>query len=122
MLNLQNICWHDAEIINIYIEYNKLIMKVKLEEEWNTISNITMECNGFIGINNLCIFDDIIIDDVIIEKIYSESDDFLKKISNTYSKNVEYDGRKLSNGIIKINCRIINDIVFEIYCFEYYLY
>lgn len=122
MLNMQNICWHDAEIINIYIEYNKLIMKVKLEDEWNTISNITMECIGFIGINNLCIFDDIIIDDVIIEKIYSETDDFLKKVFNAYNETDEYDGRTLNNGIIKITCKIINNIAFEIYCFEYYLY
>lgn len=120
-MDIKDFCLHDSQIDSIKIEYNKLELILGLAEEWNNTNRIKITCDGFIGINNLCIFDDDIIKNCNISKVYSADNNFLKKVYKAYDVNYTYDNRKLSEGIIKISFELTNNIIFDIYCLHMYI-
>jgi hypothetical protein len=113
-MNFENIDWADSNIDKIEIEYDcakLLIFNDTLQKK------VCVSCTGFIGLTNLCIWDDQIIDSAEILPV-SDNDDasFIRAVFTAYDKDFNYGERWLNKGIFELRIKLINDIAFSIYC------
>lgn len=113
-MNFHGIDWADSSINKIEIEYNcakLLIFNDSLQK------NLVVKCTGFIGMTNLCIWDDQIIDYAEVCTIEEDnSTAFTQMLFSTYDKNANYGERWLNHGILEVRIRLVNDTTFSIYC------
>jgi len=113
-MKFEEIDWADSSIEKICIEYDRAVLFVyndALER------NMCVTCRGFIGLTNLCIWDDQIIDCAEVNKITDDSEnEFVCKLFSVYDKNMSYGERRLSDGIIELRVRLVNNITFSLYC------
>ncbi len=113
-MKFENINWADSDIEKIEIEHNcaKLFIFNDILQQ-----NVCVSCTGFIGLTNLCIWDDQIIDNAEIRSI-SDCDDipFMKAVYSAYDKSFNYGERCLDNGVLEMCIKLVNNISFSIYC------
>ena len=114
MMEFNNIDWADSNIEKIEIEYDS----IKLYIFNDTLQrNVCVICTGFIGVTDLCIWDDQIIDYADARQIADDENiPFMKMVYASYDKNFNYGERYLNNGVIEVCIRLINNIPFNIYC------
>ena len=113
-MNFENIDWADSNIDKIEIEYDcakLLIFNDTLQK------NVCVSCTGFVGLTNLCIWDDQIIDSAEILPV-SDNDDspFIREVFTAYDKDFNYGERWLNRGILELRIKLVNHISFSIYC------
>ena len=113
-MHFQNIDWADSEIAKIEIEYNC----AKLFVYNDTLQkNVIVNFAGFIGLTNLCMWDDQIIDYAEVRELKDDdSAEFTKMLFSAYNKYTDYGERCLGDGIFEVRIRLINQITFSIYC------
>ncbi len=116
-MNINQINFADASLKKIEIEYNKIILKILLDND----QKIEIECNNIVGMDNLCLWDENILESI---KVFPASKDnaFIKKIMQNYDNDALYDnGKSLKNEIydIQIKFNFLADLVAHIYCQDY---
>ena len=113
-MKFENIDWADSNIEKIEIEYDcakLLIFNDTLQK------NVCVSCTGFVGLTNLCMWDDQIIDDATVHQIQDDDDTpFIKMVFSAYDKDFNYGERWLNKGILELHIKLINGIAFSIYC------
>ena len=111
-MDFLKISWADSNIECINIEYDLATLTI-----WNDAlkTRVTVQCSGFAGITNLCIWDDTII--LTAEVNPANNDDpFVRNLYTEYDKNYDYGGRNLSNGLLELRIELVNHIAFSVYC------
>ncbi len=113
-MKFENMDWADSNIDNIKISYNCADLYVYNDA---LQKDFVVKFNGFIGLTNLCIWDDQIIDYVCVNKVQCDAPPkFIQEVFSTYDRTYDYGGRKLGDDILEVNIRLINNITFSIYC------
>ncbi len=113
-MEFNNISWADSDIEKIEIEYDSIKLYIFNDALQR---NVCVICTGFIGLTDLCIWDDQIIDHAEMHQMSDhESIPFMKMVYDAYDKNFNYGERCLNNGVIEVCIRLINNISFNIYC------
>lgn len=112
-MNFLSIDWADSDIELINIEYDHATMVI-----WNDAlqKRLAVECFGFAGITDLCIWDDTIIMSANVMPVCDMENEFIQKLYTAYSKQVDYGGRFLDNGLLELKIELANHISFSIYC------
>ena len=107
-MEFNNIDWADSNIEKIEIEYDSIKLYVFID---TLQRNVCVTCTGFIGLTNLCIWDDQIIDHAEIHQIADdESIPFMEMVYSAYGE------RCLNNGVFDVCIKLVNNISFNIYC------
>ena len=113
-MKFENIDWADSNIDKIEIEYDcakLLVFNDTLQK------NVCVSCTGFVGLTNLCMWDDQIIDDATVHQIQDDDDTtFIKTVFSAYDKDFNYGERWLNKGVLELRIKLINGIAFSIYC------
>lgn len=113
-MNFSSIDWADSNIERIEIEYNcaKLIVfNDALQKQ------LIIKFDGFIGLTNLLIWDDQIIDHAEVHEIQdNDSAPFIQLLFATYDKNFNYGERWLNKGILEVQIHLVNNTSFSLYC------
>ena len=112
-MDFLNINWPDSDVENINIEYDLATLVI-----WNDTlqKRLFVECSGFAGITNLCIWDDTIIMSASIHPVHDMDNEFVRNLYTAYSKNKDYGGRSLSDGLLELRIELANHISFSVYC------
>lgn len=112
-MNFQDFYWPDSDIESISVEYDHATLVI-----WNDAlqKKLSVECSGFAGITNLCIWDDTIIMSTSVTPVCDAHNEFLSNLYAAYSKNKDYGGRSLSSGLLEIKFELANSIPFSVYC------
>ena len=112
-MNFQDFYWADSDIENINVEYNHATLII-----WNAAlkKRLSVECSGFVGITNLCIWDDMTIMNTSISLVNDVNNDFVRQLYTAYDKDFDYGGRKLANGLLELKIELANYISFSLYC------
>lgn len=112
-MNFQDFYWADSDIESIIIEYDHATLVI-----WNDAlqKRLSVECSGFAGITNLCIWDDTIIMSTSVYPVYDTDNEFLRNLYTSYSKNKDYGGRSLGTGLLELRIELANYISFSVYC------
>lgn len=112
-MNFLNYNWADSDIENITIEYDHTTLVI-----WNDYlqKRLCVECSGFAGITNLCMWDDTIIMSASVYPACDGDNEFLSNLYTAYSNNKDYGGRSLSNGLLELRIELANYISFSVYC------
>ena len=112
-MNFQDFYWADSDIENINVEYNHATLII-----WNAAlkKRLSIECSGFVGITNLCIWDDMTIMNTSISPVNDVNNDFVRQLYTAYDKDFDYGGRKLANGLLELKIELANYISFSLYC------
>ena len=113
-MSFYSIDWADSNIDKIVIEYDC----AKLFIFNDTLQrNVCVSCTGFIGLNNLCMWDDQIIDTASIHQIQDgDTSPFIQTVFTAYDKDFNYGERWLNRGILELRIKLVNGIAFSIYC------
>ena len=105
-MKFENIDWADSNIDKIEIEYDcakLLIFNDTLQK------NVCVSCTGFVGLTNLCMWDDQIIDDATVHQIQDDDDTpFIKTVFSAYDKDFNYGERWLNKGVLELRIKLIN--------------
>ena len=112
-MNFFDISWADSDIESINIEYDQATLII-----WNSAiqKRFSIQCTGFAGITNLCMWDDTIIMSARVHPVCDADNEFLSNLYTAYSKNEDYGGRSLGSGLLELKIDLINYIPFSIYC------
>ena len=113
-MNLNDVNWIDSQLKKLTIEYDKAKLLVECDS-----GNYVITCTGFIGMDNLCIWDDTIVENIYVENADPSSDVYLQNVFSHYDKDFDYDfggGRILGENILILCVSIINNIPFRLYC------
>jgi len=112
-MNFQNINWADSDIERINIEYDHATLLI-----WNDAlqKKLSVDCFGFAGITNLCIWDDTIIISARVNSVYNSDNEFVRNLYTAYSKNKDYGGRTLNDEMFELKIELSNYISFSVYC------
>ena len=112
-MDFQDFYWADSDLESIHIEYDHATLVI-----WNDAlqRRLSVECSGFAGITNLCIWDDTIIMSASVSPICDTNNEFLRNLYSAYDKNVDYGGRSLDNGLLELRVELVNHISFCVYC------
>jgi hypothetical protein len=65
---------------------------------------------------NLCIWDDTIIAGTSVQPAGDADNEFLRNLYTAYSKNKDYGGRSLGDGLLEMKIELVNGISFRVYC------
>lgn len=113
-MEFQNIDWADSSIERIIIEYNCARIYIFNDAFQRSVC---VSCTGFIGLTNLCIWDDQIIDHAEIHQLAEDDHTpFIRMVFSAYDKDFNYGERWLNKGIIELCIKLVNNISFSIYC------
>lgn len=113
LMDFFTIDWADSNLENIYIEYDHATLAI-----WNDTlqKRLSVECSGFAGITNLCIWDDTIIMNASVYSVCDLDNEFVRNLYTAYSKNTDYGGRSLNGGMLELRIELANYISFSVYC------
>ena len=111
MIELNDVDWIDSQLEKITIEYDKAELLVECDS-----GNYVITCTGLIGLTNLCIWDDTIIENIYVKNADPSSDSYLQNVFSNYDKDFDYCGRILGENILILSVSIINNTVFDLYC------
>ena len=111
MIEINDVDWIDSQLEKITIEYDKAELLVECD-----FGNYIITCTGLIGLTNLCIWDDTIIENIYVRSADPQSDAYLQNVLLHYDKEFDYSGRKLGDNILILSVAIINNIVLDVYC------
>lgn len=105
--------WADSDLESIRIEYDRATLVI-----WNDIlqERLSIECSGFAGITNLCIWDDTIIMSANVHTVDSLDNEFVRTLYGAYSKDKDYGGKSLNDGLLELRIELANYISFSVYC------
>lgn len=113
-MNICSIDWSDSNIEKIEIEYNCATLFVFND---TLQKQLIVKLNGFIGLTNLLIWDDQIIDHVEVHEIQDNNPSpFIQMLFAAYDKDFNYGERWLNNGILEIQIHLVNHTFFTLYC------
>ena len=113
-------CWHDADIENIEISSNQIIIMINHDDYENSVKIL---CNQVVGLTDLCMGEDTIINEVTLEYVKGELPPFLQKIRDAHPLNGEfYDNQPIKSNLLCLSITLVNDIVFNIYCYSVEIY
>lgn len=111
-MSLNDVDWIDSQLKKITIEYDKAELFVECDSGYYVIT-----CTGLLGLTNLCIWDDTMIENVSVEYGDLQSDDYLQQVFSNYDKAVDYgDDRALGEKILVLLVKIINNMTIRLYC------
>lgn len=112
-MDFMDINWADSDLENIIIEYDRATLLI-----WNDIlqKKLSVECSGFAGITNLCIYDDTIIMCASVCPVCNSDNAFIRNLYKAYDTDKDYGGRSLSEGLLELRFTLANYISFNIYC------
>ena len=112
-MKFENIYWPDSQLATIQIEYDRANLVI-----WNEVlkKRLSVECSGLAGITNLCIWDDTIIMSASVYPVCDADNEFLNNLYTAYSKNKDYGGRYLGEGLLEMRMELVNGIFFRVYC------
>ena len=112
--------WHDADIEKIEISSNQITMTVTCDDYENQIKIL---CNEVVGLTDLCMWEDTIIDDAKLEYVDNELPSFLQEVMNSHPLDGEfYNNQPIKNTLLRLSIELSNHIVFNIYCYEVKIY
>ena len=112
-MRFESVYWPDSQLIRIQIQYDYaglLIYNDTLQK------HLMINCSGFAGITNLCIWDDMIIMNAKIYPADNTHTGFMRNMYMAYDKNADYGGRSLSNGMQELRIELENHITFSVFC------
>lgn len=113
-MNFNEISWADMRIENINIEYDQLSLIIVDDFEK---CQCCIKCRGFVGITDLCMWDDTIIFEADIIKPCIYDNEYLKKVYETYDKDFDYGGgRILGENLLELRIMLSNHLTFSVYC------
>lgn len=114
-MDFTNFDWADSDLENIKIEFNNAVLVI-----WNDAlqKRLLVECSGFAGITNLCIWDDTIIVNANVYPADNSDNDFVRNLYAAYDKNIDYGGRSLNSGLLELRIELVNYISFSVYCLK----
>ena len=113
-MNFYDIDWADSDIEKIEIEYNCATLFVYND---TLQKQLIVKFNGFIGLTNLLIWDDQIIDHAEVQEIQdNNSTPFIQMLFATYDKDFNYGERWLNKGILEVQIHLVNHTFFSLYC------
>ena len=112
-MRFESLYWPDSQLTTIHIEYDRANLVI-----WNDAlqKELFVECSGFAGMTNLCIWDDTIIMNANVYPVCDADNEFLKNLYTAYGKNEDYGGRSLSSGLLELRIELANYISFSVYC------
>lgn len=113
MKRINELFWGDSTLEQVVIEYDKITVKV-----FNDITEkiVYIECLNCIGMTNLYIWDETIIDNIVLDEIMPNSHEMWKKIYEAYGDE-SYDlNKNLRGKFYELTIKMINDLEFSIIC------
>ena len=116
--------WHDAVVEKIEISSNSMSIIIQLYEYENCDYEkpIKLLCNDVVGLTNLCMWEDTIIYDAKLEYINGELPPFLQEVKDAHPFSELYDNQPIRNNLLCLSIKLVNDIVFNIYCYNVDIY
>ncbi len=113
-MNFSSIDWADSNIERIEIEYDCAKLMVFSDALQKPL---IVKFNGFIGLTNLLIWDDQIIDHAEVHEVPDNSSTpFIQMLFATYDKDFNYGERWLNKGILEVQIHLVNHTFFSLYC------
>ena len=113
-MNLHEIDFADSELKDFDIKFDKAEVLIQLDDEKKT--NILIKCSGFLGVDNLCIWDDTFIDSLSIIPADKDSE-FLKEVFKTYITSTP--DRDLTKPIYDLKITFSNKLSCHVYIQKY---
>ncbi len=110
-MNINDVDWIDSQLKKITIEYDKAELFIECDSVCYVIT-----CTGLVGLTNLCIWDDTIIENICVTSIDPLSDAYLQQVYSNYDKDFNYGGRSLKEAKLVLSVALINNMTFNIYC------
>ncbi len=112
-MEFSNYDWADSDIENICIEYDHAKLMIFND---SCRKRLSVDCYGFAGINNLCMWDDTIILSTHVRTVSRSDNEFARNLFATYNDEKDYGGRSLKNGLLELKIELVNGIAFSLYC------
>lgn len=113
MIKYNEIFWGDSTIEEIAIKYDKLTISI-----FNDVlqKKIDIICSKCIGISEMFIWDEVIIENIFIEEVVSSKHPMWKKIYELYGTE-SYDSEKdILKPFYELKVVLINDLEFKVLC------
>lgn len=116
MNNFFKYCWHDGDIDRIEISSNQISIVI-LHDDYD--SPITIMCHEVVGLTNLCMWEDTIINNATLESVGGNLSPFLQEVKSTHQIVGEvYNNPPIRDDLLCLSIELVNDIVFKIYCYD----
>lgn len=110
--------WPDSSLEQVSIRYDVAELII-----WNCNTNckVIVQCKGFIGMTDLCIWDDQIIlqaecQNILWPDVIHSQDTFLRSLCKAYPYSSQWDERRLEDGVVVLSILLANHIRFRLYC------
>ena len=108
-------CWHDGDIEKIEISSNQIKISV-LHDDYD--NPITIFCHSVVGLTNLCMWEDTIINKATLEYVSNKLPAFLQWVQNAHPlEGGIYDNHPIKNNLLCLSIELVNNIAFNVYCY-----
>ncbi len=110
-MQISDFYWADSDLLKIEISYDEITLLIH-----NDVSDreLTIKCQGFVGISEVICGDEAIIETISCKKLTEKHDLMLEKIKERYPFSNPTDMDEL----YKLHVVLINDVTFDIICKE----
>lgn len=115
MMQYNEIFWGDSTVEKVMIEYDKAVISVFND---NLQKIIKIVCSNCIGISEMFIWDEVIVENIFIEKVVSKEHTMWKKIYEIYGTESYDDEKNLLKPFFELKVVLINNLEFKVLCQE----
>lgn len=114
-MNCLDYFWGDSTLEKTEIIYDKILVTVFNDA---LQKHIHIECSQCIGMSEIICWDEIIIENITVNKLTDTSEELIEKAKHLYNNNISGYDKPLGNDFLLLNILLINDISFYIICKE----
>ena len=110
-MKLKDVDWNDSQIEKITVEFDKAELLIETDS-----GKYVITCTGLVGLTDLCIWDDTIVDNIYVKDADRSSDGFLQKVFKHYDENFDYGEERVLKNLLNLSVSLVNGTVFSLYC------
>lgn len=114
--NFNQYDWHDSIIQKIEIRDSSVNLLISLDDANST--SVSVKCSAVVGITNICMWEDNIINCVNINTVSDFSNPFLSEIRANHPVYDNEINAPVRKGLLDLSITLANNITFHIYCYN----
>lgn len=112
-MRFDELSWAGSTLEHLQLAYDSAVLTI-----WNESvqRRFRVCCSGFVGVADLCLWDDVVIADGAVRTITEADNEFLRRFFTAYRVDFHREEQCLKDGLLELRMVLTNDIPLRLYC------
>lgn len=112
-MTFTDLSWTGSTLEHLQLEYDRAVLTI-----WNEAvqRRFRVCCSGFVGVADLCLWDDVVIAEWSVRTITEADNEFLHRFFVAHTVDFHREEQSLKGGLLELSIVLTNDMPLRLYC------